>query len=57
MKNEKVLAVRGKPRWKNENLKNWQSEVSPGKRKNENLKNWQSEVSPGKWKNENLKNW
>ena len=28
-----------------ENLKNWQSQVSPDE-KNKNLKNWQSEVRP-----------
>ena len=42
---------------KNENLKNWQLEVSPDE-KNEGSKNWQSEVSPNKKKwNKNLESW
>ena len=36
---------------KNENLKNWQSEVSPDERKNKNLKELTVKVK-SKWRNE-----
>ena len=51
MKDEKVLAVRGKPRYENE--ENWPLEVSPdmkirGKPRDKNEENWPLEVSPDK---------